>query len=192
MLSDRHDGTDIPLDNIVIGTAIPDAQLPYSKERRIFDRGATMVQGQYKRSEDTLDYYIDLSKFLEPRETINSARAGSNTASMSVERVEFAPTGVVVWISGGKDLERNTVVAWVTTSLGKVKIFRFIIKTVGDAPPRVEIITTPISVVVGFSTSEMEPLPPDPTEPNELTLADDDGVPLADDDTTLLQDDNPT
>lgn len=118
--------------DLIVGTTIADAALPLSKARRVSDKGAHMQDLLHKRSEDTLDYFIDLMKWLEPDENITGCTAYTTTEQDSilvVDRLHFAPTGVVVWIKGGGNESRYTVYCTVQTSLGKVKLFTFVMLT---------------------------------------------------------------
>lgn len=123
-----------------------EAVLPLTKLRRVFDKGAHMMDLHHKRGEDELDYFIDLARWLEPDEAIISARAwvgdllatltGSVTIvpdpyQLTAFRADFAPTGVVVWLRGGNDGRRYVVSCLIQTDLGKIKLIRFAIITRG-------------------------------------------------------------
>lgn len=125
--------------SLVTGSSIAEAALPLSKARRIFDMGAHLMSLLHKRSEDTLDYFLDLLDWLEPGESVIACDAFTSTEQtgvLMVDRLRFADTGVVVWLKGGGNGSRYTVYVTVRTSLSKVKLFAFVVLTRGvvDAP----------------------------------------------------------
>jgi len=107
---------------VTTGTAIPDASLPLNHARRLLDKGPQMMDRVVKRSEDTLDYFLDLNKWLEPGENIVAAWASTSDEALVIPRVNFAPSGVVVWVSAGADTVQYLVQVLITTSLGKFKL----------------------------------------------------------------------
>jgi aryl-phospho-beta-D-glucosidase BglC (GH1 family) len=120
----------------VTGTLIAETALPLTKMRRVFDRGSSMMSLVHKRAEDTLDYFIDLLRWLEPDESIVSCEAYTGPTEpqeLVIDRLNYAGTGVVLWIKGGGDGARYTVFCKVVTSRGKVKLFRFVMVTRGLA-----------------------------------------------------------
>lgn len=121
---------------VVTATPIPEAELPYRKARRVFDYGAHMMQLVHKRAEDNLDYYIDMTRFLEPGDTIVGARASTgNPFDLFVTRLEYADTGIVVWLGGGGDNVRYLVEVIATTAGNRRKRYAFQMITRGvDVP----------------------------------------------------------
>lgn len=117
----------------VVGTRIPESALPILKHRRVIDMGAHMMQMVHKRAEDNLDYFFDLARWLEPGEIISGARASVSPDTLVVTKLNYADTGVVVWIAAGADGARYTVNVTITTSLGKTKLLRFVMLTRGDS-----------------------------------------------------------
>lgn len=118
---------------VTVGTAIPDASLPLNRARRLVDKGAQMMDRVVKRSEDTLDYFLDLTSWLEPGESIVASSASTDSEDLLIPRVNFAPSGVVVWVSAGADDARYLVQVLVTTNLGKFKLTPFAFVTNGLA-----------------------------------------------------------
>lgn len=143
---------------IVEGIWIPEDQLPVGRARRIADMGPHMMQAHHKRASDLLDYFLDLQRWLEPSEMIVGAVAEATPTSMIVSALQFADTGVVVWLAGGGDGARQTVELRITTSLGKIRTFRFVVLTRGTNPLRVRVSVEPVYVAVGWSMGE-EPGP---------------------------------
>lgn len=115
----------------VIGTPIQENAFPVNRQRRVSDRGTHMLETHQKRSEDTLDWSIDLLRWLEPDESVSSAQAMVSPADLVVQRVQFAPTGVVMWLTGGFDAVAHEVRCLVGTNQGRVKLFRFRMVTRG-------------------------------------------------------------
>lgn len=116
---------------ITTGVAIPQDAVPVRTHRRVHDRGAHMMEMLHKRTEDTLDYCVDLTRWLEPGETVTGARAYALPQDLKIPRLQYAPRAVVVWLSEGCDGGRHTVFCQFTTSLGKVKLIRFVVITRG-------------------------------------------------------------
>lgn len=141
-------------------TPIPDSQLPLDNDRRIIvdSTGCCSLSYETKRSEDLLDYFIDLMKWLEPNEVIIGAAAWANPTTLIPTRIEYASTGVVAWLASGADDVRHTVNIEISTSLGKVKLIQFILKTVGQATELVMVTGEGDEVVVGSDI----PAPPEP------------------------------
>ncbi|WP_422932560.1 hypothetical protein [Sphingobium cupriresistens] len=95
-----------------------------------------MASRLHKRAEDLLDYCIDLRPFLEPGETVESASATLRPLtipSLSIPRLEFGRTNVIVWLDGGKNAQSYQISTFITTSGGRQKLFRFFVSTRGDA-----------------------------------------------------------
>ena len=92
-----------------------------------------MMDLLHKRAEDTLDYFIDLLRWLDSDEVLTACQAYSDPATLVVAQAQFAPTGVVLWLKGGGDGVRQTVFCRVWTSRENVKLFRFIVLTRGVA-----------------------------------------------------------
>lgn len=123
---------------VVIGTAVPASDLPRRKYRRIFDMGASLTVGTQKRTDENLDYFIDMRRFLEPGDTIVGCRATTSAPyDLFITRLEYAPTGVVVWLGGGHDAGRYLVEVAATTEDGRQKVFNFQLITRGDDIPLV-------------------------------------------------------
>lgn len=121
--------------NRVAGTLVAEADLPQSKARMIFDRGTYMTSVVHKRVEDILDYFIDLARWLEPDETIIACEAYTGPTApeiLVVQRLQYAPTGVVLWLKDGGDNVRYSVFCRVITNQGKRKLFEFSMLTNGD------------------------------------------------------------
>ena len=118
---------------VTVGTAIPDAALPLNRARRLLDKGPQMTDRLVKRAEDTLDYFLDLNSWLEPGESLTGAWASTSDETLDIPRVNFAPSGVVVWVSSGADNVQYLVQVLVTTSLGKFKLTPFQFVTNGLA-----------------------------------------------------------
>jgi hypothetical protein len=144
----------------IVGAGIEASALPVRKDRRIVDKGPHMAELVHKRGEDTLDYFIDLSRWLEPHEVIVVARARTLPADLQVLRVDFAPQGAVVWLSQGADGVRHEVQAQVQTSLGKVKLIRFFAITRGNGvpplPPPITITVPDLEIVLAPTSPGLE------------------------------------
>lgn len=116
----------------VIGTSIADSALPVRKQRRVFDRGPSLIQSVSKRSEDVLDYFIPMDRFLEPADTVTGASAQSSDEALIVQKVNYAPHGVVVWLLGGEESGQFEVRVQVQTARAQNKLFRLLVLTQGD------------------------------------------------------------
>lgn len=133
----------------VIGVAIDASALPAFSDRRVQDRGHLMQSVLRKRSEDLLDYFVDLSQWLQPGEIVSSARAWAipdycipedegrpailppRAGDLIITNVHFADTGALVWCANGIDLGMYRVFCRITTSQGRTKLFRFKLATRG-------------------------------------------------------------
>lgn len=148
------------------GSPIPDSALPLDYDRRIVmdSTGCCSIAFFEKHSKEVLDYFIDAMKWLEPRELIIGASAWCEPDTLVATRVEYASTGAVVWLAGGGDNERQTVNVQVSTSLGKIKIVRFVIETQGTADMFALITAEDDEVTVGSN------VPPAP-EPSAHVVA---------------------
>lgn len=146
------------------GLHIHEAEIPTNKDRRIYDMGAYQEGRIVKRSEDILDYTLDLKKWLEPGAVIVAARAWANPADLLVSALEFSDTAVVLWLAGGADDIRHEASIRVTTSYGQMKMFRFSVTTNGTPPEFVFVsIESP-----GASVGQAVPIPVDPVGPNPV------------------------
>lgn len=139
------------------GRQITDNELPLDNDRRIIVNGGgcCSIAVEHKRSEELLDYYIEMMKWLEPREIITGVAAWA-APDLFVTRVEYATTGLVVWIAGGSDCKRQEVNVEVSTSLGKIKLVSFVIETQGTADTLALIAAEDDEVTVG---SNVPPAP---------------------------------
>lgn len=144
------------------GTHITEKVVPVTKFRRLFDQGPHMAELIRKRSEDTLDYMLELWKWLEPGEKILQCRAWSQPQDLLIPRLEFSDTAVVLWTAGGDNNVRHEVKLRVSTSLGKTKLFRFFFITNGIAPRFVFVSVTTLGVNIGVQAGEPPPLPVGP------------------------------
>lgn len=146
---------------VVTGSPIGEALLPVGKQRRLFDKGPHMAQMIHKRGEDTLDWFIDLLRWLEPNESITSCTAQRQTGDLTIQRLQFAPTGALVWLTGGTDGVRHSVNVLVTTSRASVKLIRFSVLTRGSGaaiPPPLPVISID-SVTVIIPAGGVAPAP---------------------------------
>ena len=134
----------------VLGVPIAQSRLPVTTGYRVHDRGLFMMDAFWKRSEDVLDYFIDMWRWLEPGETVEGARAWAEPGALDVVKVEFADTGVLVWCANGCDGARSVVHCRIITSIGREKLFRFRIDTRGR-PGNAIIIGGGSTVTVGGS-----------------------------------------
>ncbi|MCW2275141.1 hypothetical protein M2321_002724 [Rhodoblastus acidophilus] len=133
----------------VIGVAVDVSALPALSDRRVQDRGPLMQSVLRKRSEDLLDYFVDISQWLQPGEIVSSARAWSipdycipedegrpailppQAGDLIITNVHFADTGALVWCANGIHLGMYRVFCRLTTSQGRTKLFRFKLGTRG-------------------------------------------------------------
>lgn len=141
------------------GKKISEKAVPVVKLRRLFDQGPHMAELIRKRSEDTLDYTLELWKWLEPQEAIQQCRAWVQPQDMLIPRLEFSDTAVVLWVAGGDNNVRHEVKLRVSTSLGKTKLFRFMFTTNGIAPHFVFISVTTLGVNIGQQEGDPPPQP---------------------------------
>lgn len=117
-----------------VGSRIEEKDVPITRARRLFDYGAHMAEHIVKRSEDWLDWRLDLMRWLEPDEAITGVVATALPSDLIIPEIGFTDTDVVLWMAGGKDHMRHTVRLTVTTSWDKIKIFRFVVLTTGQEP----------------------------------------------------------
>lgn len=144
------------------GKSISEKTVPVLRQRRLFDQGPHMAELIRKRSEDTLDYTLDLWRWLEPGEEITQCRAWATPQDLLIPRLEFSATAVVLWVAGGDNNVRHEVKLRVITSLGKTKQFRFIYVTNGVPPQFVFVSVTSLGVNIAQQSGELPALPVGP------------------------------
>lgn len=83
-----------------------------------------------KSPEDVLDYDIHYDRWLPATDVIASVATSIANTTAVIDRNEFSPSSVKVWISGGVLGENATVTVVITTQQGRVKeaCFRLRIK----------------------------------------------------------------
>ena len=133
------------------GSPIPDSALPLDYDRRIVmdSTGCCSIAFFEKHSKEVLDYFVDAMKWLEPRELIIGASAWCEPETLVATRIEYASTGVIIWLAGGGDNERQTVNVQVSTSLGKIKLVQFVVQTIGVSSELTLVIVDDDAVTVG-------------------------------------------
>lgn len=153
----------------VIATPMSDDDVPFRLQRRVSRRGLFLLDTHFKRSEDVLDYQIDLSHWVESGETVEAARAwcvpdGPETdADAFVLRAQFSTTCVLVWMANGADRGRATAHCRIVTSQGRSILVRFMLRTRGT-PGTLVLFGTGDDVTVGVvPVDPPAPQPPDPT-----------------------------
>lgn len=153
----------------VIGTPMTESDVPFRFLRRVSMRGLFLLDTLFKRSEEVLDYQIDLSHWLESDETIEAARAwcvpdGPPTdADAFVLRAQFSQTCVLVWMANGVDGGRAIAHCRIVTSKGRSILVRFMIRTRG-VPGTLVLFGSGDDVTVGVVQPD-PPVPPDPPNP---------------------------
>lgn len=121
---------------LVVAVPAADDGWPRTPDRIIYDKGPSLASKLIKRSEDLLDYCLDLRRFLEPGETIIGATSSLRPVTIPVlamPLVEYGPHTVIVWLDGGSHGQSYQITVNVRTSGGRHKLFRFFIATRGDA-----------------------------------------------------------
>lgn len=150
---------------VVIGVAVPNSALPHSNARRVADRGLFFVETHAKRSEEVVDFKIDMLRDLEPGETVEGARAWADPGDLFIVKVEYTQDAAIIWTANGDDRSRNTVYCRITTSSGRQRLIRFSVYTRG-VPSEIVLTGDDTYVVV----QEVTPPPPvdpvDPTDPD--------------------------
>ncbi|TDW63100.1 aryl-phospho-beta-D-glucosidase BglC (GH1 family) [Novosphingobium sp. PhB55] len=145
---------------VILGQPIEDDELPFAKDRKIHDMGPHLAPMLFQRAEDHLDYCIPLGRFLEPGEVVAGVKLSYGPVTdppLTITKVGYAPTGVAIWITDGGEDERYDLQALVTTSQGRLKLFRFIMRTRGIADYIAPIYVTvePIEVGVGINPNAL-------------------------------------
>lgn len=74
-----------------------------------------------KAPADRLDYDIDLAMWLVPGDSVNSATAQIEGATVSVDETDITTDRVKLWLQGGAAGEAGTLTVLVTTTGGRVK-----------------------------------------------------------------------
>lgn len=132
-----------------IGVRISNAELPTRSRRKVHDRGLYLLEEKQQRCEDYLDYFVDLTRWLEDGETISGVVAWGDPQGdplikqAFVIKVSFGDAGVLLWVTGGSDGGRSTIHCRVVTTTGRQKLIRFRLVTRG----------TPIDCVVNGGNS---------------------------------------
>lgn len=138
-----------------IGVQISQDRLPTRHYRRLY-AGASKTRATcfQKRSEDALDYHIDLTNWLETAESIESALATCESAvpaqagDINCYRVEFGDTGALVWLSNGRDNIKYSVQCRIATSQNRILLVGFCVLTRGT-PTVLTVNAHPTVTVVG-------------------------------------------
>lgn len=143
---------------------IDDDQLPRDYDRRILvnSNGGCSISYHNKRSEELLDYFVDMMQWLEPNEVVIGAAAWSDPETLYITRLEYASTGVVAWIVGGADNKRQLINVEVSTSLGRIKMVQFVLHTEGVANNLALISAMGDAVTVGRNSSDPSDADSDP------------------------------
>jgi len=106
--------------------------LPLSNDRVItYSPSCCSLPFEEKNANEVFDYTVDMMRWLEPNEDVIGASAWCDPDSLIMTRLEYTATGVVAWLAGGGDNERQTVNVQVSTSLGKIKLVQFVVQTCG-------------------------------------------------------------
>ena len=148
----------------VYGRLIPSDQLPLSNDRVIqYTPSCCSLPFESKNANELLDYVVDMMQWLEPNEQIIGVAGWCDPDSLIMTRLEYASTGVVAWLAGGGDDVRQTVNLQISTNLGRVKLFQFIVHTVGLYDSLAFVIAQDAAVIVGDNsgggvTPDPEPL----------------------------------
>ena len=146
------------------GTPILDSMLPLDDDRRIYVDGSGCCSISYfeQHAEELLDYYLDFMRFLEPNEVMIGAAIWCDPDNLIATRLEYASTGVVAWLTGGGDDVRQTINLQISTSLGKIKLVQFVVKTTGIASDLAFVTADNIQVYVGDNDGDAVIPDPEP------------------------------
>ena len=117
----------------VHGLPVDPALLPLRSDRTIVYREGCNIPYEFKRSEDLLDYVVDMMKWLEAGEDIVSVLGWTDSDSLRITSIQFSATAVLAYVIGGEDDARQTVSLSIATSFGKVKLVQFAVHTKGVA-----------------------------------------------------------
>lgn len=104
-------------------------------ERKIFDKGPLIASRIEKPGDVTRDYWIDLSSFIDEGDIITGASAVLSpvtTPELAITWLEYRPSSVIMWLTGGKDGQTYDVAVNIDTGQ-ESKVFRFAVRTAGDA-----------------------------------------------------------
>lgn len=105
-------------------------------DRKIFDKGPTIRSRIEKPGDVEHDYWIDLTRFIDEGDVITGASAVISpvtTPVMAITRLEYRPSSIIMWLTGGKDGEVYGVELDVLTADGEARTFRFFVRAIGDA-----------------------------------------------------------
>lgn len=144
-----------------VGYRVSTDSLHASRYRHVFDIGTRIVQREFKRAEDSLDYRIDLMSWLDPDENISSVVGWTDSSSLIITRLEYADYSLVAWIAAGEDnYSRQMVYIRVVTSKNREQLYRFVIVTNGAAPLiAIARLIGPDVVYIGVRTDPEPPMP---------------------------------
>ena len=106
-----------------------------------------------KVASETLDYVIDLRRWLKGTETIAAVRATTSPSSLSATSVTYTGTAVTVRLAGG--LGRHIVSVYVTTSTGQVKTVQFGVAATADVGTGLPSLIIGGGIVVGGNSAEV-------------------------------------
>lgn len=92
-----------------------------------------MILDQFcKGTRETLDYALDFYRELEPEERITGASAIVTPDTLALTRVEFTDDTVRVWVTGGADRVRYTIIVTADTNQGRRREKCFGLQVHGD------------------------------------------------------------
>lgn len=141
--------------------------IPVKRDRELIYSGSAQMERRQKHSGEILDYVINLMQWLEPGENITGVQAWPDPDTLRVFRLLYAQAKVVLWLFSGRDRVRYTVQLRITTSYGKVAIFRFIMITRGD---EIELLVISIDDAIR-TIGQIVPRTPQPPEPVPVPVA---------------------
>ena len=151
----------------VQGLPVNPALLPLRSDRTIAYREGCSIPYEFKRSEDLLDYVVDMMNWLEAGEDIVSVIGWTDSDSLRITSIQFSATAVLAYVIGGEDDARQTVSLSIATSFGKVKLVQFAVHTKGVA------VAYPIITALGDDvtvSTTIVPLPePEPAPKLQFT-----------------------
>lgn len=151
-----------------VGVPIGQDDLPLSKYRHVFDIGTGIMQREYKRADEALDYRIDLMSWLDADESIVGVVGWTDPDTLVITRLFYADYSLVVWVAAGADNARQTVYIKVLTSKGREHLYRFAIVTSGTAP--VIATVTLIGPDIIYVGKRVDPPVPEPEDKPEITV----------------------
>lgn len=109
-----------------------------------------MLESFAKQSSESLDYTINLYRWLESGEKVTAASAVVDPDTIFITQVQYTDSSATVWLLGGVDSEAYTVSVTIDTNKGRRKTFQFRVTVTGETVTPATITISDEITTVGY------------------------------------------